>query len=85
MSSGSHRYYKFLTEMFPNQFNTVPRIIIWTIVFLLDTALVIWCASLIGVPVLETANNRLSLIIYLVIAFILFTVESWIYNLIKHS
>lgn len=74
----------FLQEMFPNQFNTIPDIIIWTLVFLLDVVLVFWVAHLLGFQLPIGAASKLAFILYMVIAFILFCIESWLYNLIKH-
>ena len=78
-----YKKYKFLSEMFPNQFRTIPGIILWTLVFLADVALVFWIAHLMGIPIL-TATNKAVLMIYLAIAFALFCLESWLYNLIRH-
>ncbi len=80
-----HKKNFFLKELFPKQFDTVPHIIIWTIVFLLDIAAVFGIAHLIGIPLpLDGAWGKIGLILYLVIAFGLFCVESFLYNLIKH-
>ena len=40
----------FLKEMFPRQFDTIPHIIIWTIVFIADIALVFAAAWLLDIP-----------------------------------
>ena len=45
-----HKKNFFLKELFPKQFDTVPHIIIWTIVFLADVALVFVAAWLLGAP-----------------------------------
>ena len=77
-------HYNFLAEMFPNQFRTIPSIIIWTLVYILDVALVFWVAYLLDFPLLSAATRNLMVIIYMAIAFALFCLESFIYNLIKH-
>ena len=66
----------FLNEMFPGQFDTIPHIIIWTIVFLLDIAAVFGVAHLLGLPL----PGRVGLMLYLIAAFALFCLESWIYH-----
>ena len=66
----------FLNEMFPGQFDTIPRIIFWTIVFLIDVAIIFSAAYLLGIPL----PGRVGLILYLVAAFLLFCLESWIYR-----
>lgn len=79
-----HKKNFFLKEMFPNQFNTIPRIIIWTLVFILDVVLVFVAAHLIGIPLPIGGNwGRIGLILYLCIAFGLFCLESYLYNLIR--
>ena len=70
----------FLKEMFPKQFDTIPHIIIWAIVFLLDVAAVFGIAYLIGLPFPVGAFARIGLILYLVAAFALFCLESIVYN-----
>lgn len=80
-----HKRYNFLKEMFPGQFNTIPSIIIWTLVFLADVALVFWAAWMLGFPIGALGHSaKLLLIVYLSIAFGLFCLESYLYNLIKH-
>ena len=69
----------FLNEMFPGQFDTIPHIIIWTVVFLLDVSAVFGAAHLLGLPL----PGRVGVMIYLVVAFALFCLESWVYNKIK--
>ena len=69
----------FLNEMFPGQFDTIPHIIIWTVVFLLDVSAVFGAAHLLGLPL----PGRVGVMIYLVVAFALFCLESWVYHKIK--
>ena len=75
-----HKKNFFLNEMFPGQFDTIPHIIIWTIVFIIDVAAVFGVAHLLGIPL----PGKVGLILYLVVAFLLFCLESWIYNKIIH-
>ena len=75
----AYEYHKknfFLKEMFPRQFDTIPHIILWTIVFLVDVAAVFGVAHLLGLPL----PGRVGLMLYLVAAFALFCLESWVYN-----
>ena len=80
--SGEIKKYKFFSEVFPNQFRTPARVIIWTLVYLADLALVFLCAYLMGIPFLA-ALDKTVLAIYLAIALVLFIAESFLYNLIK--
>ena len=66
----------FLNEMFPGQFDTIPHIIIWTFVFILDVVAVFGVAHLLGLPL----PGRVGVMLYLVAAFVLFCLESWVYN-----
>ena len=73
----------FLNEMFPGQFDTIPHIIIWAIVFIIDIAAVFGTAYLLGIPLPVGTWAKIGLILYLVTAFALFCLESWVYNKIK--
>ena len=75
----------FLKELFPKQFDTIPHIIFWTVVFLVDIAIVFGVAHLLGIPlpIGVTVWGRIGLILYLVAAFALFCLESWVYTRIK--
>ena len=76
-----HKKNFFLKEMFPKQFDTIPHIILWTIVFLADVAIVFGAAYLMGIPLPVGAIwGRIGLILYLVIAFALFCLESLLYT-----
>ena len=76
-----HKKNFFLKEMFPKQFDTIPHIIIWTIVFIADIALVFAAAWLLGIPLpIGSTWGKIGLILYLVIAFALFCLESFVYN-----
>ena len=79
-----HHYKKnlFLKEMFPGQFNTIPSIIIWTVVFLIDVAIVFALAHLLGIPLPVGGNlwGKIGVTVYLIVALALFCLESFVYN-----
>ncbi|MBE6979362.1 MAG: hypothetical protein E7431_03190 [Ruminococcaceae bacterium] len=78
----AYEYHKknfFLNEMFPGQFDTIPHIIIWAIVYFIDVAAVFAVAHLLGLPL----PGKVGLMLYLVAAFALFCLESWIYHKIR--
>ena len=77
--SYDHKKNFFLNEMFPGQFDTIPHIIIWTVIFIIDIAAVFGAAYLLGLPF----PGKVGLMLYLVAAFALFCLESWVYNKIK--
>lgn len=83
--SDYHKRFNFLGEWFPNQFRTIPSIIIWTIVFLVDVAIVFAVAHLLGIPLpIGGTWGKIGFPLYMIIAFGLFCLESFLYNLIKH-
>lgn len=72
---------RFLSELFPKQFDTIPHIIIWTLIFLVDVASVFGLAYLIGIPLpVGRTWGKIGLILYLVAAFALFCLESFVYT-----
>ena len=83
--SDYHKRYNFLGELFPNQFRSIPSIIIWTLVFIVDVVLVFLAAHLLEIPlpIGGTAWGKIGLPLYLIIAFALFCVESFVYNKIR--
>ena len=78
-----HSRFRLLSQMFPYQTRSIPTIIIWTLIFIADVALVFWAAHLLGFSILNAVNNKGLLILYLLLAFALFCIESFLYNLIK--
>ena len=79
MAYDYHKKNFFLKEMFPKQFDTVPHIILWTIVFLLDVVAVFAVAHLLGLSL----PGKVGVMLYLVAAFALFCLESWVFTKIK--
>ena len=73
----------FLKEMFPRQFDTIPHIIIWSIVFIIDVLAVFGAAHLLGIPLPVGSWAKAGLILYLAVSFALFCLESWVFNKIK--
>ena len=83
MAYDYHKKNFFLNEMFPGQFDTIPHILIWTIVFLLDVAAIFGSAYFLDFPLLTGIWYKVGFILYMVTAFGLFTLESWVYHKIK--
>ena len=85
-SSGYHLG-RLLRQTFPEQTKTVPRIILWTVVFLLDAGLVIWAAVALGLISLASAYRVQTLIVGLIVAVALglFSLEVWVYNRIVRA
>ena len=73
---------KFLREWFPEQTRSVPSIIVWTVVYILDVILVFWVAAKLGISILELHHQLQTVIagLYLVIALVLFWLETAVYN-----
>jgi len=81
-----HKKNFFLKELFPRQFDTIPHIIIWTLVYILDVAVVFVVAHFLEIPLpIGGTWGKIGLPLYLIIAFGMFCLESFLYNLIKHS
>lgn len=79
-----HKKNFFLNELFPNQFDTLPHIIIWTIVFIIDVLVVFGAAHLLGIPLpIGGSWGKIGLVLYLIVAFVLFCLESFVYNRIR--
>jgi len=73
---------KWLREWFPEQTKNIPTILCWTVVYILDVVLVFWVANLLGIHILELPNKLITVMsgLYLVIALVIFWVETQIYN-----
>ena len=80
-----HKQNLFLKELFPRQFNSPVSIIIWTILFLVDVAIVFGLAALLGIPmpVGGTTWGKIGLTVYLTLSFALFCLESFVFNKIR--
>ena len=80
-----HKKNLFLKELFPRQFNSPVSIIIWTIIFLIDVAIVFGLAALLGIPlpIGGTVWGKIGLTVYLIVALSLFCLESFVYNKIR--
>ena len=80
-----HKQNLFLKELFPRQFNSPVSIIIWTIIFLIDVAIVFGLAALLGIPlpIGGTVWGKIGLTVYLIVALALFCLESFVYNKIR--
>lgn len=82
--SDYHKRFNFLGELFPNQFRSVPSIIIWTLVYIVDVVIVFAVAHLLEIPLPIGAQwGKIGLILYLLIAFALFCLESFVYSKIR--
>ena len=73
---------KWLREWFPEQTKSIPSILVWTVVYILDAVLVFWAAAALGIDILALPYRLTSLMAgaYLLIALALFWVEASVYN-----
>ena len=80
-----HKKNLFLKEMFPGQFDTPLSTIIWTVIYLVDVAIVFGIAALLGIPlpIGGTVWGKIGLTVYLIVALALFCLESFVYNKIR--
>ena len=82
MSENHHDIGKCIREMFPEQTNSLLSIIIWTVLFLIDIAVVFYVAHLLGFNILK-ANNKNVLTVYLVLAGILLGIEIFLHRVFR--
>ena len=73
---------KWLREWFPEQTKSIPCIIIWTVVYIVDTVLVFWAAAALGIDLMSMPYRLTTVMagVYVVIALLLFWAETAIYN-----
>ena len=73
---------KWLREVFPEQTKSVKSICIWTLIYIADTILVFWLAAKLGIDLMQLPYQLISVVTgwFLVIALVLFWVETAIYN-----
>ena len=74
---------KFLTELFPEQTKTPLRIIIWTVIFILDLAAMYFLLDLVGIHWLHPqypSLQRYYLFFLIGGGFSIFWIETFIYN-----
>ena len=73
---------KWLREVFPEQTKSVKSLLVWTLVFILDTVLVFWAAAKLGIDLMQLPYRLISLVagVYLGIALVIFWAETAIYN-----
>ena len=73
---------KWLREWFPEQTKSVKSILIWTLVYIADAAVVFWAAAKLGIPLMRLPYRLISLVagLYLILALGLFWAETAIYN-----
>lgn len=73
---------KNIREMFPEQTNSPLAIIIWTVLFLIDIAVVFYVAHLLGFDILK-ANNKNTLTVYLLLAGVLLGIEIFLHRVFR--
>lgn len=77
-----HDIGKEIREMFPEQTNSPLSIIIWTVLFLIDVAVVFYVAHLLGFNVLKATNKNV-LTVYLVLACVLLGIEIFLHRVFR--
>lgn len=51
-------YSHILTTLFPEQTKTLPRILVWSMIFLLDLIVIVFCAYYFGFLPFDGCSNR---------------------------
>lgn len=77
-----HHIGKELQAMFPEQTKSIPALLVWTVIYLLDVAFVIWVWNGLGIPQLDANMNDQAIMIalWLLAALGLFKVETFVYH-----
>ena len=75
---------KWIRELFPNQTKNTPTIFMWSLIFILDIAIVFWLGSILGITLLGMPHKKVSflVIIYALLAFALFFAEAKLWDYI---
>lgn len=73
---------KELRAMFPEQTKSIPVLIVWTVIYLLDVALVVWLCFKLGLDLGGRSQDvqMLKITVLLLVALGLFRLETWAYN-----
>lgn len=75
-------YSHILTTLFPEQTKTLPRIIVWSVIFLVDLILVCWGCYRLGI--LERAfDNRLLLVLPFAAVFAIFWLQGYLWGIFR--
>ena len=73
-----------LTTLFPEQTKTLPRILIWSVIFLLDLILVVWGAFYFGLLQFDTYRSQNEAMFgtagLLSVLFGLFWLQGWLWG-----
>lgn len=70
------------SAMFPEQTKSIPAMLIWLVVFVVDVVLVFYLADRLGIPILELTYHLRSVLVmlYVAVAGLLFWLEAFVYN-----
>lgn len=75
-------YSSILTTLFPEQTKTLPRIIVWSIVFLLDLILVVGYAVHLGLLQFENYTSMNQMFLPVILLFIVLLAIFWLQGFI---
>ena len=73
---------KWLRELFPEQTKSVPSILVWAVVYIVDVVLVFRLASALGIRITELEYRLMTVVagLYMIIALVVFWLETVIYG-----
>ena len=79
-------YSSILTTLFPEQTRTLPRILVWSIIFLMDLIFCVYGAFSLGLLQFDSYRNRnefmLGIIPLLVVLLGIFWLQGWLWGLV---
>ena len=75
---------KWIRELFPNQTKNITTILLWTLIFILDIALVFYLTNLMGIMLLGMPYKKMAFFVLLscLAAFALFFAEAKLWDAI---
>ena len=68
-------YSSIVTSFFPEQTKSIPRLLCWSIVFLLDLVLIIGCAFNYGLM-----DNRISSLLFVLLTIVVFWLQGFLWS-----
>ena len=73
---------KWIRELFPNQTKNVPSILVWSMIFIVDLASVLWLTDFVGITMLQMQPQIRTFVILLcaIAAFALFFLEAKVWD-----
>ena len=78
---------KWIREILPDPTKDIPTILVWSVIFLTNVALVFYIANLVGISLLAMPYKMMSFLVllYCLIAFVLLYAEAKLWDKIRSN